>query len=466
MDEKAYVQELVTKSRKAQAVAWDYSQRRVDELAAAIMYSLSRPAIAAELAKLSFEETGMGTYEAKVKRFTGKLPQIWEEIKSVKTVGEVERIPEKGIVKIAKPVGTIAALIPSTTADATPIFKGVLGLRGRNSVIFAPHPGAKRTTFAVVEKMREVLRLNGAPEDLFLCIEEPSKLLAKELMAVCDITFATGSHDMVVAAYSSGKPAYGVGVGNAVVVVDETADLAKTADMIRLSKTTDNATGCSAENSLVIQETVYDAFLQELEKQGGHLVNAEEKEKLQKTMWIDGKLNRKIVARPVSHIAELAGIPIPVGTGFLVVEETGYGKQFPFSGEKLSLVLTVYKYKEFQEAIDTVNGIHSYSGAGHSCGIHSVDEEHIQALALNTRTTKVLVRQPHRAGNSGNWFNGLARTFSLGCGTWGGNIVSENITQKHFMNTTWVSVPTGPIGGCPYTEEEIFGDILKDVKLL
>ena len=195
-------------------------------------------------------------------------------------------------------------------------------------------------------------------------------------------------------------------------------------------------------------------------------MNAEEKEKLQKTMWIDGKLNRKIVARPVSHIAELAGIPIPVGTGFLVVEETGYGKQFPFSGEKLSLVLTVYKYKEFQEAIDTVNGIHSYSGAGHSCGIHSVDEEHIKALALNTRTTKVLVRQPHRAGNSGNWFNGLARTFSLGCGTWGGNIVSENITQKHFMNTTWVSVPTGPIGGCPYTEEEIFGDILKDVKLL
>ncbi len=466
MNEKELIQELVERSRKAQAIAWDYSQERVDELAVAIMYSLSRPEVAGEIAKMSFEETGMGTYEAKLKRFTGKLPQIWQEIKSIKTVGVVEQIPEKGIVKIAKPVGVIAALIPSTTADATPVFKGVLGLRGRNSVIFAPHPGAKKTTFAVVEKMREVLRLNGAPEDLLICIEQPSKLMAKELMSACDITFATGSHDMVVAAYSSGKPAYGVGVGNAVVVVDETADMANTAYMIQLSKVTDNATGCSAENSLVIQESIYDKFLNELGKQGGHLLNAEEKAKLQKTMWVDGHLNREIVARPVKRIAELAGLNIPEDTKFLVVEETGYGKEYPFSGEKLSLVLTVYKYGAFQEAIDMVNNIHSYSGAGHSCGIHSFNEEHIRELALNTKTTKVLVRQPHRAGNSGNWFNGLARTFSLGCGTWGGNIVSENITQKHFVNTTWVSEPIGPVGVCPYTEEEIFGDIINRVKLL
>lgn len=466
MNEKELIQELIERSRKAQAIAWDYSQERVDELAAAIIYSLSQPEIAGKIAKLSYEETGMGTYEDKVTRFTGKLPQIWHEIKSIKSVGEVERIPEKGLVKIAKPVGVIAALIPSTTADATPVFKGVLGLRGRNSVIFAPHPGAKKITLTVVEKMREVLRLNDAPEDLLICIEQPSKEMANELMSACDITFATGSHDMVVAAYSSGKPAYGVGVGNAVVVVDETADLAKTADMVRLSKVTDNATGCSAENSLVIQESIYNEFLNELNKQGGHLLNVEEKAKLQKIMWVDGHLSRDIVAKPVKRIAEIAGVDIPEGTKFLVVEETGYGKEYPFSGEKLSLVLTVYKYDAFQEAIDLINNIHSYSGAGHSCGIHSTNEEHIRALALNTKTTKVLVRQPHRAGNSGNWFNGLAQTFSLGCGTWGGNVVSENITQKHFVNTTWVSEPIAPVGPCPYTEEEIFGDIINRVKVL
>jgi len=464
--EKKYVEELVERSRKAQAIAWDYSQERVDELAAAIMYSLSRPGFAKKIAKLSFEETNLGDYDSKVSRFTGKLPQIWQDIKDVKTVGEVKRIDEKGIVKIAKPVGVIAALIPSTTADATPVFKGVLGLRGRNSVIFAPHPGAKKTTNFAVAAMREVLKLNGAPEDLFICIEQPSKQIAKELMAACDITFATGSHDMVVAAYSSGKPAYGVGVGNAVVVVDETADLPVTASMIRASKVTDNATGCSAENSLVVQDSIYEAFIQELKKQGGYFVNEQQKAKLQAVMWQDGHLSRQIVAKPVEHIAKLAEINIPVGTKFIVVEETGYGKEYPFSGEKLSLVLTVYRYNKFQQAIDIVNGIHSYSGAGHSCGIHSVDDGHIRDLALGTKTTKVLVRQPHRAGNSGNWFNGLASTFSLGCGTWGGNIVSENITQKHFLNTTWVSTSIAPIGVVPYTEEEIFGDIVHRVKLL
>lgn len=466
MNEKEYVRKLVERSRKAQTIAWDYSQERVNELAAAIMYSLSRPDFANEIANLSYEETNLGDVKSKVSRFTDKLPQIWQDIKTMKSVGEVETIEEKGLVKIAKPVGVIAALIPSTTADATPVFKGVLGLRGRNSVIFAPHPGAKKTTNFVVEKMREILKLNDAPEDLFICIEQPSKILAKELMAACDITFATGSHDMVVAAYSSGKPAYGVGVGNAVVVVDETADLPVTAQMIKASKVTDNATGCSAENSLVIQEAIYDEFMGELKKQGGYIVNEQEKAKLQAAMWPDGYLSRLIVAKPVERIAELAGVGIPKGTKFFIVEETGYGNDFPFSGEKLSLVLTVYRYGEFQQAIDIVNGIHSYSGAGHSCGIHSFDEDHIRQLSLNTKTTKVLVRQPHRAGNSGNWFNGLASTFSLGCGTWGGNIVSENITQKHFVNTTWVSKPIRPIGEVPYTEEEIFGDIIKRVNVL
>jgi len=466
LEGKEYIQSLVERSRKAQEIAFGFSQERVDELAAAIMYSLSRREMAIAIADVAQAETDMGTYDAKIAKFTEKLPMIWQDIKDVKTVGIIENLPEKGLVKLGKPLGVVAALIPSTTADATPVFDGVLALRGRNSVIFAPHPRGKKTTMMVVDAMREILKLNDAPEDLFICIDRPSKVLASELMQACDITFATGSKDMVVAAYSSGKPAYGVGVGNAVVVVDETCDIAQTAEKIRISKTNDNAAGCSAENSLVIQESIYAPFMAELVKQGAQVLTPEEKTKLQTILWMDGHINPEVVARPVAKMAGIAGIALQEGAKFLVVEETGYGPEHPFSGEKLSLTLTVYKYGDFQEAIDLVNNITGYSGAGHSCGIHSSDDEHIMRLALNTQTTKVLVRQPHRSANSGNWFNGLAKTFSLGCGTWGGNIVSENITQKHFINTTWVSRPIAQLGFKPYTESEIFGDIIKRVKLL
>lgn len=196
------------------------------------------------------------------------------------------------------------------------------------------------------------------------------------------------------------------------------------------------------------------------------MVSPEEKARLQSVVWVDGHLNRDIVAKPVTRIAELAKIDIPEGTTFLLVPETGAGKDYPFSGEKLSLITAVYKYDRFQEAIDLVNSITAYSGAGHSCGIHSTDENHIMELALNTLTTKVLVNQPHGISNSGAWHNGLAKTFSLGCGTWGGNIVSENITQKHFINTTWVSMPIRPLGEKPFTDEEIFGDIVNRVKII
>lgn len=465
-EDKDCIQSLVKRSRQAQKIAFGFSQERVDELAVAIMYSLSRREMAIKIADVAQADSGMGTYDAKIAKFTGKLPMIWQDIKDVKTIGVIETIPEKGLVKLGKPMGVIAALIPSTTADATPVFDGVLGLRGRNSVIFAPHPRTKRTTLMVVDMMREILRLNGAPEDLFICIDRPSKALTGELMKQCDITFATGSKDMVSAAYSSGKPAYGVGVGNAVVVIDETCDVAETAEKIRISKTNDNAAGCSAENALVIQKDIYNEFMAELKKQGAQVLNPEEKTKLQAILWVDGHINPEIVARPVAKLTDFAGIMLQDGTTFLVVEETGYGPEHPFSGEKLSLALTVYKYGDFQEAIDLVNNITEYSGAGHSCGIHSTNDDHIMRLALNTQTTKVIVRQPHRVANSGNWFNGLAKTFSLGCGTWGGNIVSENITQKHFINTTWVSRPTAQIGFTPYSDNEIFGDIVNRVKLL
>jgi sulfoacetaldehyde dehydrogenase len=274
---------------------------------------------------------------------------------------------------------------------------------------------------------------------------------------------ATGSSNKVREAYSSGTPAYVVGVGNAVIVVDETADLEETALKIRIGKTKDNASGCSAENSLVVHESIYDDFIKKLQAQGGYLTNAEEKQKVKNALWINGKINGDIVAKPVDHIAKIAGIELPPSSAFIMVEETDGSSESLFSHEKLSLVLTIYKYSDFDEAVQMVNTIHSHCGSGHSCGIHSNNQEHILKLALNTKTVKVLVRQPHGISNGGAWHNGLAPTFSNSCGTWGGNIASENITQKHFINTTWLSFP---LDRKPGSDQEIYQDLLDNVKLL
>ena len=455
--ERQFIAELVLRARKAQAVADGYSQRRVDQLAAAVVYALSRQAVAREISEMAYAETGMGKIESKIGKMAVKMPGCFYDVKAQKTVGIIDYQPATGITMIAKPIGVIAALIPSTNPEATPVFKGMLALRGRNAVVFAPHPRSRKTTVRVVELMREVLKKNGAPEDLFICIEKPSKGLAAELMRQCDTIMATGSGDMVRAAYSSGKPSYGVGVGNAPIVVDETADIADAARKIRIGKTGDHASGCSAENSLVIQKGIYEQVLAALKQEGGYLASPAEKDKLQRAMWHDGALSIDVIAQPVEKIAATAGFSVPRGTQFIMVEETGVGANHPFSGEKICLVLTLYQYDSFDDAIAQVNAITNYSGLGHSCGIHSFDREHIMKLGEQTRTSRVVVRQPHGNSNSGNWSNGLAFTFSLGCGTWGGNSASENITQKHYINITRVAEP---IDRAEPSEQEIFGDLL------
>jgi len=451
------VAQLIGRARTAQAIAEGYSQRRVDELAAAVVYALSRQDVAREIAEMAFAETGMGKIESKIAKMASKMPGCFYDVKMQKTVGIIDYNRETGITMIAKPIGVIGALIPSTNPEATPVFKGMLALRGRNAVVFAPHPRSKKTTLRVVELMREVLRKNGAPEDLFICIEQPSKGLAAELMRQCDTVMATGSGDMVRAAYSSGKPSFGVGVGNAVIVIDESADIDDAAMKIRIGKTGDHASGCSAENSLVIQQEIYGRMLAALKNEGGYLASPAEKEKLQRVMWHDGALSIAVIAQPVEKIAAAAGFAVPPGTQFIMVEEDGVGPDHPFSGEKISLVLTLYQYGTFDQAIAQVNAITNYSGLGHSCGIHSFNREHILQLGEQTRTSRVIVRQPHGNSNSGNWSNGLAFTFSLGCGTWGGNSAAENITQKHYLNITRVAEP---IDRAEPSDAEIFGDLL------
>jgi sulfoacetaldehyde dehydrogenase len=459
-NEKEYVAELFARARKAQIIADAFSQRKVDELAAAIVYVISREEVAREIAILAYEETGMGNIESKYLKLAKKIPGCFYDVKKQKTVGIIEHTPDTGITKIAKSVGVIGALIPSTNPEATPVFKGMLALRGRNAVVFAPHPRSKRTTMKVVDIMRDVLEKNNAPADLFICVDAPSIEVSKEVMRQSDLVMATGSSDMVKAAYSSGKPSYGVGTGNAPIIVDETADIIDAARKIKIGKIGDNASGCSAENSLIIQNNIYNKLIDTLQKEGGYLLSSKEKSKLMTAMWQGGTINKDIVAQPVSKIAQIAGLDVPDSTAFLMVEEEGIGKDYPFSGEKLSLVLTLYRYNDFQEAIDKVNSITSYSGRGHSCGIHSFDKSHIQQLALNTRTSRVTVRQPHGQANSGNWYNGLSFTFSLGCGTWGGNIASENITQKHYINVTQLAEP---INRTEASDEAIYEDLLDNI---
>jgi sulfoacetaldehyde dehydrogenase len=325
----------------------------------------------------------------------------------------------------------------------------------RNAVMFSPHPASKNTALEVNRILRAALKDVGASEDLVQSLEKPSIPLAQEVMSICDLTVATGGPAMVKSAYSSGKPAYGVGAGNATVVVDESANVEEAARNTRISKIHNNGSGCSCDGNLIIEETLYDQMLEQLQKEGGYLCNEEEKAKLKSVLW-DNEHHRLIdtVARRASEIAEKAGIDIGDST-FIFVEQEEIGKQYPFSGEKLSPVLAVFKYKPgFENALDMVAKIFEVGGKGHSCGIASYNDENIDKLALMAPVSRIMVRQPNVSGNAGSFTNGMPMTPSLGCGTWGGNIISENVTTKHYMNTTWVS---RTIPEDKPTEEEIFG---------
>ena len=448
---------LIKRARAAQKIAEGFSQEKIDELVKAVSWNVLKPGNIDEIAKLAFEESELGNYKSKYGKLHKKIRGVVRDVAGVKTVGIVERDEAKGLIKIAKPVGVIGALVPCTNPEATPVIKAINAIKGGNAIVFAPHPRTKKTNTLIMNKMREALKKFGAPEDLVIGIENPTMEASAELMRECDLVVATGGAGMVKAAYSSGTPAYGVGAGNVVTVVDKSADFKDSAHKIMLSKTFDLATSCSADNNIVLEEAVYDGMIAALKAEGAYLATADEKEKLKKTLWVDGHLSRDIVAQEPLKIASLAGITIPEDTEFILVEEDGVGPDHPFSGEKMCVVAAVHKVADFNAAVDKVNEITSYQGAGHSCGIYTTDMSHVEEFALRTKTSRVMVRQSQVYGNSGNWDNGLPFTLTLGCGTWGGNISSENITWKHFINTTWVSLP---IPEKIPTDEELFGDII------
>ena len=461
---KEEIRGLVERSRAAQKEIENYNQEQVDELIRAMVWSVARPGVAEEIAQFTLDETQLGNYEGKFLKIQRKTRATLMDIIDDKSVGILEEDPERAIVKIAKPMGVIGALAPSTNPEATPVIKAIHAVKGRNSIIVAPHPRAKLTNKKICDLMRNALETYGAPADLVIGIETPTLELTNELMNQCDRVLATGGGAMVNAAYSSGTPALGVGVGNAVITVDETADLEDASDKIKISKTLDLAASCSADNSVILVNKIYDEMISKFQEKGGYLVSEEEKEKLKNTLWDEeGHLNTAIVAQPADKIAEMADINIPEGTEFYIVPETGWGPDHPFSGEKLSVVMALYKADNIDHAIELTNNIQSYQGQGHSCGIYSNSDENIMKLANVTKTSRVMVNQPQAASNSGNLWNGMRQTFSLGCGSWGGNGTNNNISWRDLINETWVSKPLTETKELR-SDEELFGDVMDKIK--
>jgi sulfoacetaldehyde dehydrogenase len=454
-EEREYAQELMSRARCAMKAIERYDQAAIDRLCRAVAWATANEQTAMRLAHMGVDESGLGDRAGRPnKRF--KILGILRDALRQKSVGVIEEIPEKGIVKYAKPAGVIASIVPVTNAALTEPGNGIYALKCKDAIIFSPHPASKKTTAETVRIMRACLKRYGAPEDIFQCAEKPSIPLAQELMSICDLTIATGGSAMVRAAYSSGKPAYGVGAGNATMVIDETADIEEAARNTRLSKTSDFGSGCSADGNLLVDASIYDRFLEQLQREGGYVVTASEKEKLQAAMWdAEGHRTTNTIARPPVRIAEAAGFAIPDGTRFLIVPEEHIGKEHPFSSEKLSPVLAIFRYDGFDQALAMVEQIYEVAGKGHSCGIYSWNDDHIHRLALTAPVSRIMVRQPQSKANAGAFNNGMPMTSSMGCGIWGGNITNENISLKHYMQVTWVS---RPIAEDKPSEAELFGE--------
>ena len=423
----AEVAALVARSRAAQAQIEHYTQAQVDALIRAMVWAVAKPGVAEKIAQHTVDETQLGNYDGKFLKIFRKTRATLFDIIDDKSVGVIEEDTARNIVKIA------------------------------------PHPRAKLTNKLICDLMREAIVKMGAPADLVISFDIPSVNKTNELMIQCDRILATGGSAMVVAAYSSGTPALGVGAGNAVITVDDTADLDDAAEKIRISKTLDLAASCSSDNAVILLDAIYDEMLAKLQSKGGHILGADAKAKLQNVLWEDGHINAKVVAQTPQFIADFAGFSIPDGTQFFIVPETGYGADHPFSGEKMTVTMALYRAKDIDEAIFLTNAIQAYQGQGHSCGIYSRSDANIMKLANATRTSRVMVNQPQAASNSGNLWNGMRQTFSLGCGSWGGNGTNNNITWRDLINETWVSKPLVTPKDLP-SDDKLFGDVIAKLR--
>lgn len=428
----------IARARAAMDQISDATQERIDEMVKALAWAIYRDDHARLLAEMAVEDTGLGNVTDKITKNKRKTYGTLCDLMATQTRGLCESDPERGLYTYLKPVGVVGSLTPSTNPSATPANQALMAVKGGNAIVISPSPAAARTARKLKEYFDEALGAIGAPTDLFQVIDPPISFdRAAYLSRVVDLVLVTGDQVNVRRGYQSGTPCIGVGKGNVPVIIDDSADLADAARKICASKTFDNATSCSSENSVVILDSVYDAMLAELQASGAYLATADEKDRITATLFDGGKVNRHAVGRGLDSLDGLFGLGgRTAGKRYIMVEETAYGADVALSGEKLSLVLTVYRASDLEAAMDIVDGILDYEGLGHSVGIHTASDDNAHRLAARTKVARVLVNQAHTYGNGGGMDNGLPFTLSMGCGTWAGNSISENMSIKNFVNKT------------------------------
>ncbi|HWP22344.1 MAG TPA: aldehyde dehydrogenase family protein [Candidatus Cryosericum sp.] len=457
MEPKEYIAELMAKARKAQAQIADYSQEQIDALVRAV--GKAGYDNVETLAQLAVEETKMGRVDSKIVKNRKSTMVAWYYLKDKKSVGVVEEDPVEQIVTIAKPIGVIGCVTPVTNPTATPLVNGMHVLKGRNAAIFAPHPTSKKSSGYTVKLMREAIEKLGAPADLVQVIEEPTIELTQLLMGAVDVVVATGGPGMVKAAYSSGKPSYGVGQGNVQILVDEDyADYAAIAASTVFSRSYDNGLPCTCDQTMFVPQSRFQEMVGLLVKSKAvYIDDPAIIEKLRVTAFTpEGAINRKFVGATMPQIAEMLGVTFPADAAILVVPvHAPIGKEI-LCREIMSPVLRLFPYKTFEEAVANAETNYWEEGKGHSCSVYSANDAHIDLVANKIPVCRIMVNQTALNASGGAFNNGLPPTISIGCGFWGGNSIGENLTYKHLMNYTRVSriIPGAPSP----TPEEIWGE--------
>jgi sulfoacetaldehyde dehydrogenase len=438
LDDLAQVEAIVARARAAQVrFETDGSQVRYDRAAKAAAWAIMEPARNTHLAQLAVETTGLGNVPDKITKNHRKTLGLMRDIATAKTYGVVRDDPETGITEIARPIGVIGAVVPSTNPAATPANNIINALKCGNAIVLSPSPKGVPACEVLIGYIHAEFDKIGEDHDLVQMVPgKSSKEKTQRLLEISDLIVVTGSQNNVKRAYTSGTPALAVGAGNVTVIVDETCDLDATAVKITASKTFDNATSCSSENALVVVDAIYDDFMVALAKAGGARITDEAA--IVAKLWPDGHLNRSVIAQDADKMLQALGmeLDVPVGTKFLAVEAKGIGPDHPLSGEKLSRVAALYRARDFDDALKITGEIMAYQGAGHSVGLHSNDPDRAIHIGTVIPTCRVIVNQAHTFATGGSFTNGMPFSLSMGCGSWGGNSIDDNVHWKHFMQTT------------------------------
>ena len=439
MEAAKYVSELVEKARVAQAVIENYTQEQVDALCKAMAKAIFDNA--EPLARMAVDETGMGVYEDKVNKNKGKARVIWSDMKGGKSVGIIRQLPELGLTEVAKPMGVVGAITPTTNPIVTPMCNAMFALKGRNAIIVGPHPRSKKCSTRACELMQEAIVKLGAPADLLQCVAEPTIEISGEIMKQCDVCISTGGMGMVRAAYASGKPAFGVGAGNVQCMIDEDVDLEKAIPMIIEGRRFDNGIICSGEQTAIMPKSIFAKAVEIFKKNGAlYIDKPEDVQKLTDVVFPNGTIDKNIVGQSAKVVAEKCGFAHGDDLKVILVKAPAYGRECLLSKEKMCPVIATYdSLADWDECIKAANANLNVEGKGHSVCIHSNNTEHIEAAAQVLPVSRFLINQICSTNNGGSFFNSLSATTTLGCGSWGNNSISENLSWRHLFNVSRIA---------------------------